>query len=480
MAEISFGGLATGLPTEELVSSLMAIERRPLDRLEAQKEYESLRLKAYGQFDTRLDTLRSSASELKLASDVRTTTVRVSSPDTISGFSSGAGVGSYDIAVVQLAQVQKNVTAGFSSESEHLLGTGTFSINDKVIAVSNENNSLLGLRDSINAVAGETGVYATIINDGSQSNNYHLVLTGRDASSSFSLGHSFWEGDGNPIGFSDTRVRAAQKAVAYVDGVEVSGNSNSLTEVIAGLTINLNNTSETTTPAIDGKPPVYETVTLNVEADTGSLKEKLSAFVSSYNEIMSWIVSGYRGGGISEEGAARGDDAENNRLSSYLRGDAAINEVKRKLQAILSDAAMNSGSLRVLSEVGISTQRNGSLLLDENKLDTVLETKFEDVVKLLAGDDKTEGVMKRFNAFLVEATSPTEGMLAGKRERYEASVSRLDRQIAQKEVLIARIEERIRAQFNAMELLVSNLNSQNVYLTQQMGLLARLTTGKNT
>ncbi|MGW8193930.1 MAG: flagellar cap protein FliD N-terminal domain-containing protein, partial [Desulforhopalus sp.] len=50
MAEISFGGLATGLPTEELVSSLMAIERRPLDRLQAEKEYESRRLEAYSQF----------------------------------------------------------------------------------------------------------------------------------------------------------------------------------------------------------------------------------------------------------------------------------------------------------------------------------------------------------------------------------------------------------------------------------------------
>ena len=64
MADITFGGLATGLPTEDLVTSLMEIERRPIDRLEADKEYETLRLQAYGQFNTRLDDLRSAASSL--------------------------------------------------------------------------------------------------------------------------------------------------------------------------------------------------------------------------------------------------------------------------------------------------------------------------------------------------------------------------------------------------------------------------------
>ena len=89
MAEISFGGLATGLPTEDLVDSLMAIERRPIDRLEADKEYESQRLKAYGQFNTRLDDLRSAVGNLNITSEVQTTSVRLSSEESISASSNG-------------------------------------------------------------------------------------------------------------------------------------------------------------------------------------------------------------------------------------------------------------------------------------------------------------------------------------------------------------------------------------------------------
>jgi flagellar hook-associated protein 2 len=189
MAEISFGGLATGLPTEDIVSSLMALERRPLDRLKASKEYESLRLQAYGQFNTRLNDLRSAVGKLNLTSEVRTTSVRLSSEGAISGSSNGASTGSYDIAVAQLAQVQKTVTSGLNSDSASLLGSGSFTINGETIAVNSSNNSLQGLMESINAISGETGVSASIINDGNATDNYHLVLTGNDAATSFTVSH---------------------------------------------------------------------------------------------------------------------------------------------------------------------------------------------------------------------------------------------------------------------------------------------------
>ena len=471
MAEISFGGLATGLPTEELVSSLMAIERRPLDRLEADKEYETLRLKAYGQFNDKLDSLRTAVGSLNITSEVRTTSVRLSSEESVTASSNGASTGSYDIAVAQLAQVQKNVTAGFSSESENILGTGTFSINDQIITVDSSNNSLRGLMDSINAVSEETGVAASIINDGSDSDNYHIVFTGRDAATSFAFSQDLLDGSGNSAPISISQVRDAQQAIAYVDGIVVVSNSNTLTGVITGLTINLNKESELISAG------VYETSTLNVEADTDSLKEKLSTFVTSYNSIMEWISSGYRDIVEASDESTTDKTDEEESLSDYLRGDSTINAVKRKLQTILSDSVGSNGSLQILSEIGISTQMDGSLLLNNGKLDSTLESKFDDVVKLLAGEDSFDGVMKKFNTYLITATSSADGMYAAKRDRYEAAVRRLDNQIAQKEPLMDKIEARIWAQFNAMELLVSNLNAQGDYLTQQMDMLANLSSG---
>jgi flagellar hook-associated protein 2 len=474
MAEISFGGLATGLPTEDLVKSLMAIERKPIDRLEAKKESEAIRLKAYGQLNSKLDALRSAVRDLSVTSGVRTTKVQLSNEESITASSSGAATGSYSVAVAQLAQVQKTVTSGFSSETAAVLGSGFFAIGDVAIEVNSNNNSLQGLMASINSLSKQTGVSASIINDGKGSNNYHLVLTGKDAATSFSVSYDLHGAGGADIDFSASHVRAAQQAVAYIDGIEVVSNSNTLSGVIAGVTINLSKTSEIISPASGGNPPVYAATTLDVLSDTGALKEKISTFVSSYNAIMEWIVSGYQVKEKSTEEKGETKSASEDSLADYLRGDATINDIKRKLQSTLSNAVDGSGSLRILSELGISTQADGTLLQNNGKLDSALASKFDDAVKLLAGEDGVDGIMKKFNALLVDMTSSTKGMLAEKRNRHDRQVKNIDQQIAQKEPLMSKIETRIRAQFNAMELLVSNLNAQGNYLTQQMDMLSNL------
>ncbi|MDK9707981.1 MAG: flagellar filament capping protein FliD [Desulforhopalus sp.] len=480
MAEISFGGLATGLPTEDLVKSLMAIERKPIDRLEAKKESESIRLKAYAQLNSKLGSLRDAARDLSVTSRVRTTKVQLSSEEAISGTSNGAGIGSYNVAVTQLAQVQKTVTSGFDSDSAAVLGTGYFAIGDLAVVVDSSNNSLQGLAASINSLTDKTGVTASIINDGKDGGNYHLVLTGKDAATSFNLTYDLRNAQNAAIDLDET-VRPAQKAIAYIDGIEVVSNSNTLTGVISGVTLNLNKVSEIITPATGDDPPVYATTNLNVVADTEALKEKISTFVSSYNAVMEWIASGYE---VKTETAddttdtTSDTDTKEDSLADYLRGDATVNDVKRKLQSTLSEAVAGSGTLQILSEIGLSTQADGTLLQNSAKLETALQSKFDDVVKLLAGEEAIDGVMKKFNTQLLEITSSTEGMYATKRDRYDSVVENLDLQIAQKEPMMEKIEARIRAQFNAMELLVSSLNSQSSYLTQQMDMLSNLSTGK--
>lgn len=479
MAEISFGGLATGLPTEDLVKSLMAIERKPIDRLEAKKESETIRLKAYGQLNSKLASLRDAARDLSVTSKVRTTKVQLSSEESISGTSSGASTGNYSVAVAQLAQVQKTVTSGFDSETAAVLGTGYFAIGDLAVVVDNNNNSLQGLAASINSLTDKTGVTASIINDGKDSGNYHLVLTGKDAATSFDLTYELSNAQNPDIDLAES-VRPAQKAVAYVDGIEVVSNSNTLTGVISGVTINLNKVNEILTPASGGNPPVYATTNLNVVADTDALKEKISTFVSSYNAIMDWIASGYEVKAVEtteDTTDTTSTDTTEDSLADYLRGDATVNDIKRKLQSTLSEAVNGSGSLQILSEIGLSTQADGTLLQNSAKMEAALQSKFDDVVKLLAGEETTDGVMKKFNSQLLEMTSTTEGMYATKRDRYDSAVDNLDLQIAQKEPMMEKIEARIRAQFNAMELLVSSLNSQSAYLTQQMDMLSNLSTG---
>nr|WP_320050123.1 flagellar filament capping protein FliD [uncultured Desulfuromonas sp.] len=488
MSSITFSGLATGLDTDDIVSELMALERAPLDRLEAQKETEATRLAAFKQLDTRLDALRDAVGDLNITSEVRTSSINLSSEDALTASSNGAASGSYDVSVVQLAQMQKSVSVGVSSDTVAGLGTGTFTVAGETITVDESNNSLQGLAEAINALSDTTGVEASIINDGSGTNAYHLVLTGQDALTSFTASSDLVDSEGAAISFGLTETRSAQQAVAFVDGIKVVSSTNTVSGVIPGVTMHLGSVSDTTyagtaEAGVDpwdwADPPQYEATLMTVEPDTDALKEKISTFVSSYNAIMDWISAGY-----DEFGAAAPTEAEieagaEDILSDVVRGDSTVNNIKRQLQNILSTQINTSGSMSVLSQLGISTQRDGSINLNEATLNSALEKDFDGVVSLFAGEVDTEGVMKKFNTALLQMTGSTSGMYAEKQERYDNAIKRLDDQIARTEPLIDKKEVTLRSRFAALELLVSDMNSQSTFLTQQMDMLTNMMTGNN-
>lgn len=476
---ITFSGLATGLNTDSIVSDIMALERASIDRVEAKKTDATQRLEAYAQFKAKLDSLKTAVSDMTITSQVRSTSVSLSSEESFTATTTSSAVGSYDIAVAQLSQVQKTITGGFSSNTEAIFGTGTLSVNGTAISVTEENNTLLGLVDSINKMAGTTGVRASIINNGSTDNPYNLVFTGQDAKTSFAIDASGLSAvTAGDIDFTTTDVQSAQQAVAIIDGITVVSDTNTISSAISGVTLNLNSINTTLsggTPEVDvdpwnwQDPPVYETTRMDIQADTGALKEKVTSFVTAYNDIMEWILSGYEEFGGSSKVAEKTEDGEEDALlGSVLRGDGTINSMKRQLQSMLTSSVKNGGKFRILSEIGISTNLNGTLKQDNSKLDAALENNFDDMVYLLSGDEQANGVMKEFNSLLLNMTSSTKGMYAVQKNAYDSSVKRFDSQIDKMELRMTKREQVLRSQFNVMEQLVSSLNAQGDFLTQQM------------
>jgi len=481
---ITFSGLATGLDTDKIITQLMELERAPITRLETKKTDSADKLAAYAQFKTTLDDLKTAVSDMNLTSQVRSNTVSLSDTAPFTATSANAGSGSYNVAVKQLAQVQKTIVGasssknGLTSQTDALLGTGTFTLTkgttNTVITVDSSNNSLLGLAAKINEQTGTTGIKASIINDGTGT-PYHLALSGTDSSTTFSVTSSLLAADGiTPVAFgtaaTQTSAQTAQQAEAYIDGVKVVSNSNTISGAINGITLNLNSVSE----ADATKTPPYATSLLEIKSDTGALKEKLTSFVSSYNKTMEWILSGYEEFG----GAVPDDDPETeDLLGSVLRGDSSINAVKRGLQNALSSVINTSGSMKLLSELGITTQLNGTLAQNNTKMDDALANNFEGVVKLLAGEGSTDGVMKKLNAYMLTVTSGTTGLYAIKKTNYDLNAKRIDTQILNMEPRMVKKEAMLRAQYTAMESLVSGLNAQGSFLTQQMDLLSNMLKG---
>ena len=475
---ITFSGLATGLDTNSIVDGLMELNRAPITRLETQKTSETEKLKAYKQFDEKLDALKSAVSDMSITSEIRSTKVSLSSEDSYTATSTNGALGSYNISVAQLSQVQKTVTDGFSSNTDSILGTGSITVNGEVISVTQDNNSLVSLVQSINELSETTGVTASLINDGTATDPYHLVFTGKDANTSFTIETNLEDGNSDPINVVTTDAQSAQQAVAFIDGIRVVSDSNTITDAISGVTLNLNSVSETSYSGtaevgVDSwdwvDPPVYTSDRMDVEADSGILKEKITSFVTAYNDVMEWILSGYAEFGGATDVDTESDEDES--LGSLLRGDAAINKVKRQLQGVLTNIVSNTGQYRILSEIGITTNLNGTLNQDNTKLDTALADNYDDMINLLSGDSDTAGVMKDFNAVLVDLTSSTQGMYAGKKTAYTSLVNKFDTQIDQMELRMIKKESTLRSQFNIMEQLVSLLNAQGDFLTQQMNAL---------
>ena len=474
MAEITFSGLASGMDTDSIVTKLMAIERQPLTRLQTQKTDAANRLKAYGQLNTLLQNLKTAASAMNLTTNSRPTQAVSGNNGVFTATSNGGNVGSYNISVSQLAQVQKSVSDGYASQSDKVFGSGTLTVNGQTITIDDSNNSLVGIAQALNKVADQTGVSASIINDGSGT-PYRLVLTGKDASTNFTVDSNLQAEDGTEIAFGVTPTQNAQQAKLNVDGIDVVSNSNTITGVIAGVTLNLTGVSQNVGTA---DAPQYQKTSLNVTADTSALKEKITNFVTAYNAVMDWVKSGYNtdddststsSTSSSSSSSTSTDDSSttlsDSDLSKLLRGDATVNGIKRGLQSIIGNA-VGDGSLKVLSQIGIGTNRDGGLTVDNSKLDAALSDNFSGVAELLAGNGYTDGVMKQFNSYLLKTTSSASGMYADKQTQYNDKVKSLDQQINAQTYALDKREAALYARFNAMEQIISSMNSSSTYLAQ--------------
>ncbi len=447
---VSFGGLATGLDTNSIIDAIMNVERQPLTRLKTDKTWLNNRLSAFSDLDSKLKSFQDSITDLGDPDVLQKRSVNLSSSDYFTATaSSDALVGtSYQVEVVSIAQVQKSVSdSGFADKTSNTFGTGTLSLTvggtTSSIEITSENNSLEGIMQAINDA--DLGVSAAIINDGTAS-PYRLMLTGKDVGTAFSLDSSGLSGGSDSLG-TFTVTQDATQAHVRIDGVDIYSKNNTISEAIPGVTLDLIDDSA-------GK-----TVNVDVSLDKATIKAKMEDFVKGYNEVISFITSQ----------STMGDTDP-----GILDGDAGINSIKRHLQNMLTEPYANSGVFSTLSELGLETQKDGTLVLNDEKLSDAIDNKLDSLVSLLAGDDGKSGLAKGFQEYLDSMTDASDGMLAGRRQSINDNIKQIDDQIERTEARLAKREETLRAQYNSMEKLVSQWSSTGDYLTQQLKTISNL------
>ncbi len=451
---ITFGGLATGLDTNSIIRELMQQERQPLRTLEIDKAWFERRQDAYKTLDGKMSVLLSSVKDLGSSEDLNQKKITSSSDDYFTATVSAEATpgASYQVEVVSMAQVQKSVSQGFDDKSADEFGTGqlTLTVGDDspvTIIVDESNNSLEGIMEAINEA--EAGVNASIINDGTET-PYRLVLTGENVATSFSLTSSLTGGTYSAPSMTETQT--ASQAHIRVDTIDIYADSNTLDEAISGVTIDLN------------KAEVGELTNISVSLDEGAIKSMIEKFVSGYNDVLSFIGS-----------QATTEESD----GGILGGEAAINSVKRRLQDLLTTFVDTSGNFAAISELGLETQKDGTLNLNTSILTEAISEDQESVEKLLVGEGEVEGIAAQFQDYLEGVTNSIDGISAANTKSTQSTVKDIENRMEQMELRLAKREESLRNKFNAMEGLISSLNAQSAFLTQQMSLLNNMMISNN-
>ncbi|MFV1873314.1 MAG: flagellar filament capping protein FliD [Oleiphilus sp.] len=386
MANISSVGIGSGVLTSEVIENIANAERAPVEaRLDNQEEGITAQLSLFGQIQSAVTDLRLPSRTLANPSLFESKSIS-SGNSAFSGVISGtATAGNYTLEVSNLAKSQTLTSGVFADKDTTTLGTGSLAISvDGVTAnvtIDNTNNTLEGIAAAINEDASSL-VTASVLDTGS---GYKLVLNSNETGLENVIEVAVTDtgdGDNEDInGLSQlsyasgslnlTQSQAATDAAFKFNGVDITRSSNTVSDLIAGVTLTLSGTNS-------GAP-----ASLSITDDTTSVVEKVSEFVEKFNALQTLINdnSKFDPTGASENGLLLGDSTTR----------TIMNQVRRVLGT--SVEGLTGASVQSLAEVGISTNfQTGLMTLDENILKTKLDASPSDVSALFSDQGRvTDG-----------------------------------------------------------------------------------------
>ncbi|MEI6415290.1 MAG: flagellar filament capping protein FliD, partial [Pseudomonadota bacterium] len=427
MASITSMGIGSGLDVSSLVTQLVASEKQPVQNKIIQQEATlQAQISAMGTVKGALSSFSSALSNLASPSTFQARTATSGNSSLFMASADPTAVaGSHVVEVGKLAQAQTVATNGFP-DTTSAVGTGvltfqfgtynsganTFTANAAkatgTVTIGASNNSLQGIRDAINTA--HVGVNASIVNDGSGNGGNRLVLASADSGVANSIKLTVQDGLGSPLtgttglgalaydptagtgtGKNMSQTIIAQDAAFNIDGIAMTRSSNTVTGAIEGVALSL-------VSASPGNP-----TSLSVSPNQSGVTGAVNKFVSTYNNLVNTLSS----------------------LTSYdtttkkagvLLGDATTNLIASRVRSVLGQAVSNAtGPYASLADIGITTQKDGSLTVNNSKLQSALNANFNSVGQIFATAGQPSDSLVKF----ASSTSDTQ---AG---QYAINVSRI-------------------------------------------------------
>lgn len=468
---LSVGGIASGIDTDNIISQLMTLEKKPIVQLQKKEAVYQLQLSNYGNMRSLLSSLQSKIAALDSAADFSKNKAATADSTIFTATAgSDAVIGTHNITVHTLAQAHKLTSSAFGKEEN--VGPGTLSIQlgtgtAMTVDVAAD-DTITDVANSINAKKGD--VKASLVFDGT---NYFLSLTGAKTGASNTIKVTVNDtGDGNNTDINNLSRLAYEKGVtenptltqtleakdATIDVDSITGitrSSNTLTDVITGVTVELVKAHAN---------PLTESTKLTVSRDTSAITKAVDDFVAAYNSVVDFFTTNQSYDPKTKQGGP-------------LLGDATSNLIQRRLNAVLNTTFSGMGTISKLSDLGITRNDKGHLVTSSSTLTGKLNTDFEGVVQFFTQTTVgAEGFGVRMNDELDGITSTVNGTLQARQQGIQRRIDDIQKSVERIEKRVADSEARMRAQFNALELLVSQYQSTGNALTQQLTNLQNLNT----
>jgi flagellar hook-associated protein 2 len=448
---ISTLGAGSGVDLKALADQLVEAERAPRKAIiDGRIQKTEARISGLSALRFGLTELRTAFAALNDQSDFATLTPRVSQS---SAFAVSAGAAAqaarYSVKVTSIAAPQQSASTGYAAADTRLNG-GTASapaaFNLSITVGSAAAQTVTVSDDTPAGVAAAItnaglGLTARVINTGSGASPYKIVVTGENGTAkSFSIAQA--DAGSDKVDFSAAPLQPATNAVIEVNGLPVTRTSNTIDDVVSGVSFSL-------------YAPTTGEATLDLTRDTAAAKAKVKALADAYNvfEDVLQVVSD-----------RESQDAE---FGGTLAGDSLVGTVRSMMRSLITGNSSTPGAdLKAGRDVGLAFDRNGRLTLDEAKLDAALAGQYDQVVRLFSADTNNQSPLSTDPAGVagdaivkIDALLKPTGLIQAQTNNATATADRYRDQLAALESRMEKLLARYTTQFAAMDSIVGQTNS---------------------
>jgi flagellar hook-associated protein 2 len=450
---ISIAGVGSGLDINSIVSALVGAESAPTEsRIKSSLARQTVQISAMGAVKSALSDFQETLKEI--SESVELVGQKMNMPET-EGITltqtDRSAPGNYSLEVIGVADRQKNISISGLSPGTNL-GTGTIRVTssggDEVdISIGAGSGSMAGVAKMINDNSDDTGVNARVMvvkdinGDDVEKLVFESVDTGADQGFSVSV---VSQDTGSGLSAVETTgmntISSAADAEIKVDGERFTESTNTFSTAITGVDIQVDVTS------------VGAIIAMQIEASTPPIKDKLTAFVDAYNQML----------GAIDKHSAVGSDGKRNTLEN----NSMVRQIKNEIRLAVSKSTEVDGTSVTLSQMGIMTNASSGLLeLNEPQMNRFMEDNSDLVQGFFQQADT--GILDRMTTGF-EPFTQSGGIIDTSNNTAQARISRLNIDLIDHEAKMGRFESAMLDKYTKMDIIMAKLSSQNTAISAML------------